>query len=160
MRERRTRLSLSNSTSMTPCFWLRCLRNVSRTYGTSEITIDRLWLARATRDSDPLSNSRPKHIGRYTKVRRRTKMPRSDVLQPSRAHRAGAEDDLARPRVERLQVLDNVPAGRAFFAPPPRDIAHSLEVVVCERGNRVPAVSGMRLSKICEGSGNGSTARI
>lgn len=34
-----TRLSLSNSMSMTACFWLRCRRNVSRMYGMSEIMI-------------------------------------------------------------------------------------------------------------------------
>lgn len=43
-----TRLSLSNSTSMTACFWLRWRRNVSRMYGTSEITIDNDCDARAS----------------------------------------------------------------------------------------------------------------
>ena len=47
MRWARTRLSLSNSMSITACFWLKCLRNVSRIYGMSEIMIAKDCDARA-----------------------------------------------------------------------------------------------------------------
>ena len=43
----RTRLSLSNSMSMTACFWLRCRRKVSRIYGISAIIIESDWDAKA-----------------------------------------------------------------------------------------------------------------
>lgn len=45
----RTRFSLSNSTSMTACFWLRCRRKVSRTYGMSSKITDSDCDARARR---------------------------------------------------------------------------------------------------------------
>lgn len=34
-------------------------------------------------------------------------MPRGDVLEPRRAHGAGPKNNLARPRVERLEELDD-----------------------------------------------------